>query len=81
MQDAFGFIEALEQNPNAPAVVDAMGRVLGRFGVEKILIGGLSEQDLPDFRRAGERVHQVRSGGAPVQAVAATVRVASVRFR
>jgi LuxR family transcriptional regulator, quorum-sensing system regulator BjaR1 len=45
MQDAFGFIEALEQNPNAPAVVDAMGRVLGRFGVRKILIGGLSEQD------------------------------------
>jgi LuxR family transcriptional regulator, quorum-sensing system regulator BjaR1 len=45
MQDALGFIEALEQKSTAPAVVDAMGRVLGQFGVEKILIGGLSELD------------------------------------
>ena len=45
MQEALGFIEALEQKSTAPAVVDAMGRVLGQFGVERILIGGLSESD------------------------------------
>ncbi len=35
MHEALGFIEALEQKSTAPAVVGAMGRVLGRFGVEE----------------------------------------------
>jgi LuxR family transcriptional regulator, quorum-sensing system regulator BjaR1 len=45
MQDTLAFIEELEQKPTASAVMDAMGRVLERHGIEKILIGGLSESD------------------------------------
>jgi LuxR family quorum sensing-dependent transcriptional regulator len=45
MQEAFAFIEELQQKSTAPAVMDAIGHVVRRFGVENILIGGLSASD------------------------------------
>jgi LuxR family quorum sensing-dependent transcriptional regulator len=45
MQEAFVFIEQLDQKSSAVAVMGEMERVLQPFGIGKILIGGLSECD------------------------------------